>query len=212
MARTDACNTSNLNFSIKANLTWLVTKDSQHSSSFLSCLTPTETWPQLMPMCRSACSCCCLTIAELVHRHFDLSQIPVGSCSTTRYTAECWSTHLQCTDRCTWSRPNKRANSAAWLPDKGAVDAWGPDVTGRDGCLSWGVSWALPSTINCLISRFSFTQEIPDALSDCMQCRITFSLPCWILWRDLLLNYVYQRLLKVLSYPPTQWILVIMMT
>lgn len=46
------------------------------------------------------------------------------------------------------SRSNQRVDSA--------VDAW-------RWCLAWGISWALPSPIHCLISRFNFNPEIPDA-------------------------------------------------
>lgn len=89
------------------------------------------------------------------HRQLVRSHIPVSH--VTPLSADVlWNTYLQRTGHCTANSPNQRADSTAQLPYKAAVDAQAPDVTGKDGCLAQGESWALSSLIHQLISKFKF--------------------------------------------------------
>lgn len=142
---------SNLNFPIKERLTWLL-----YTSHRIS--TPSESWPQLMLACRAASSCCCLTIAQLVHRHFDLSQTTQEVLQyRTSDQRLIWNTYLQHAVQAAAHETGQRKGPV--LLHKAAVDARGPDVSSEVGCLAWGEWRALSSVIHCLISRFNFNCE-----------------------------------------------------
>lgn len=146
-ARTEACDMSNLSFPVKRRT----------SNRRLSTLLPLPrgVWPPPRP----GLGWCWRATAAA----WQLLGLFAGTLTSRRHLGRSYSTTRHTRGRP--GTPTCDAQAAAHeigqikgpiLLHKAAVDARGPDVTGKDGCLARGECQALSSLMHRLISRFNF--------------------------------------------------------